>query len=78
MMKMETSITWNNLGKAESIKDALAEIKENKDIGWEKTKALMPKYDDFHHWMHFAFLLTSIHNRDCSPKRYSIIRNESN
>jgi len=76
-MKMENSITWNNSGSAKSIKDALAEIKDGRDIGWEGTKAVMPKYDDFHHWMHFAFLLTSIHNRDCSPKKYSIIRNES-
>ena len=78
LMKMETSINWNNRGSANSIKDALTEIKHGNDIGWEGTKALMPKYDDFHHWMHFAFLLTSIHNRDCSPKKYSIIRIECN
>ena len=76
--KLETAISWNNLGSAKSIQEALKELKEGKDIGWDGTKSLMPKYDDFHHWMHFAFLLTTIHNRDCTPKKYSIIRNECN
>ena len=72
---METSINWNNLGKANSIKDSLLELKEGKDIGWMGTKSLMPNSDDFHHWMHFAYLLTTIYNRDCSPKKFSVVRN---
>ena len=71
---METTIAWNNMGHAKSIKDSLLELKSGKDIGWMGTKSLMPGSDDFHHWMHFAYLLTTIHNRDCSPKKYSIVR----
>ena len=72
---METSIRWNNLSSATSIKDAIEDMKQNKDIGWMGINSLMPKSDDFHHWIHFAHLLTVIYNRDCSPKKFSIIRN---
>lgn len=71
---MESTIQWNNQSSATSIKDAIADMKLGKDIGWMGTNALMPKSDDFHHWMHFAHLLTVIYNRDCSPKKFSIIR----
>ena len=71
---METSIYWNNQGSARSIKDSIEEVKMGNDIGWMGTKNLMPRSDDFHHWMHFAHLLTVLHNRDCSPKKFSILR----
>ena len=71
---LKDKIEWNNSGSARSIKDALEELKEGRDIGWEGTKDLMPSSEDFHHWMHYAYLLTIIHNRDCEPKRYSITR----
>lgn len=71
---MEKTISWNHLGVAKSIQEGIAELKFNKDIGWQQTLNLMPQSDDFHHWMHYAYMLTLIHNRDLSPKRYSIIR----
>ena len=77
-MKLLNTINWNNNGSAKSIKDSLLVMKDGNDIGWLGTKGLMPKSDDFHHWMHFAFLLTTIHNRDCTPKKLSILRQDSN
>ena len=71
---MKNSISWNNLGSARSIQNGIKEMKENKDIGWQQTYNLMPRSDDFHHWMHFCYYLTVIYNRDLEPKRYSIIR----
>lgn len=59
--ELELKIQWNNLGSAKSIKDALEELKEGKDIGWQGTKSLMPRYNDYHHWMNFAYLLTTIY-----------------
>ena len=72
--EMKTSITWNGLGKAKSIMEAIAEIRNGLDLGWDGTAKLMPKSLDHHHWMHFCHLLTVIYNRDHSPKKFSIIR----
>ena len=71
---MKTTIKWNNQGQAKSIQASIAEMKNGLDIGWQRTADLEPRSDDFHHWMHFSYLLTVIHNRDNSPKKYSIIR----
>ena len=73
--KLKTSIHWNSKGVATNIQQAIEETRTGHDLGWEKTKSLMPRSDDHHHWMHFCHLLTILHNRDNSPKRFSIIRN---
>ena len=72
---MKQSVNWNNNGNAKSIQESIAEMKSGLDIGWQRTADLEPRSDDFHHWMHFCYLLTVIYNRDNSPKKYSIIGN---
>ena len=71
---MKNSIQWNELGTASNIMEATEEARLGRDLGWDKTRALMPNNYDFHHWMNFAHLLTVIYNRDLEPKRYSILR----
>ena len=71
---LREKVLWNKLGSATSIQTGIAEMKEGKDIGWQQTMDLMPKSDDFHHWMHYCYYITLIYNRDITPKRFTIIR----
>ena len=72
---MKETISWNGRSSATSLLHAEKELRENgNDIGWDRTYSLMPASDDHHHWMSFASYLTVVHNRDLSPKKYSIFR----
>ena len=71
---MKNAISWNYQGTATTVKEAIAEIKDGKDIGWQQTWRLMPTSACYHDWMDFAFLLTLIYNRDNEPKRFTILR----
>ena len=73
--ELKTSITWNELGNASNIAEATCEAMAGRDLGWEKTRNLMPANYDHHHWMNFAHLLTVLYNRDKEIKRFSIFRN---
>ena len=75
---MKESFNWNEKGIATNIQQAIEETRKGLDLGWEKTRMLMPRSEDHHHWMHFCHLLTVLYNRDNSPKRFSIIRNAIN
>ena len=72
--KLRTAISWNSTGEARTLKSAIAEIEFGKDIGWQQTAFLMPATDDYHEWMDYAYLLTRIHNRELSPKRFTLLR----
>ena len=72
LMKQNTN--WNQMGKAETVADAIQEIKSGKDIGWHNTRLMTPSTDDHHAWMEFAYLITLIYNRDAANKRYTILR----
>ena len=72
--QMQQNTNWNQMGKAETVADAIQEIKSGKDIGWHNTWLLQPQSDCHHAWMEFAFLITLIYNRDATKKRYTILR----
>ena len=74
LQQLRNAISWNSLGEARTIKSAIAEIEFGKDIGWQQTALLMPATDDFHDWMDYAYLLTRLHNRELSPKRFTLLR----
>ena len=62
-IKLQSKIKWRNNANCADLSEMVRAAKLNLDCGLDKTMELMP-LTCFHQWVHFAFVITKLYNRD--------------
>ena len=62
-IKFQTQIRWKSNATCDNINEMVRAAKMDLDCGLERTLELMPT-TCFHSWVHFAFVITRLYNRD--------------
>ena len=75
-IKLEPTIQWKNNASCVDLREMAKAAKLGLDCGRDRTMEFMPT-TGYHDWVHFAFVITKLYNRDRSddaPELLCMIR----